>query len=241
MKQIRGDVDLADLYLKEIPSILNDVVIEGDFDISDNNIKNLNNFPAYCHRAYLSRNPLTSLIGIKQKKLSALEVNGAKIVNLEGCPEQISALTIHCRSFNSLYGSLKTMLSYGMFKIRDTQLQTMENCPDGNNVSFVLLNNELTSLVGMPNKCHDLVISNNKLKTLIGCPQHVTGLFTCENNNLESFDGFPRAINGDVTMTTSRMFNNTLMESPSYFESELRKRCKIYGRVLIKRPTGGLI
>ena len=39
MKQIRGDVDLADLYLKEIPSILNDVVIEGDFDISDNNIK----------------------------------------------------------------------------------------------------------------------------------------------------------------------------------------------------------
>jgi len=36
MKQIDGKVDLSDYLLKEIPSILNDVVIKGTLDISDN-------------------------------------------------------------------------------------------------------------------------------------------------------------------------------------------------------------
>ena len=43
MKQIQGDVDLSNLYLKELPSILTNVKVTGDF---------------YCHG-----NKLTSLVG----------------------------------------------------------------------------------------------------------------------------------------------------------------------------------
>ena len=47
MKKIIGDVKLDDLHLREIPEILNDVHIEGDVHITDNHIRNLNNFPLY--------------------------------------------------------------------------------------------------------------------------------------------------------------------------------------------------
>jgi hypothetical protein len=75
MKQIDGTVNLSDYLLKEIPSILNDVVIKGTLDISDNRIKNLNNFPLECDGVDLSDNPLTSLVGIKQKRMGILILN----------------------------------------------------------------------------------------------------------------------------------------------------------------------
>lgn len=80
MKKITGDVDLSNLYLKEIPEILNDVVIEdGMFNIDGNSIKNLNNFPISCNTLHLSRNPITSLVGIKPKQVWYLEANRTKI------------------------------------------------------------------------------------------------------------------------------------------------------------------
>ena len=43
MKHIDGSVNLSNLYLKEIPEILNGVHIKGDFDVSFNVLKSLNN------------------------------------------------------------------------------------------------------------------------------------------------------------------------------------------------------
>ena len=94
LKQIDGIVNLSDYLLKEIPSILNDVVIKGTLDISDNRIRNLNNFPLECDSVDLSDNPLTSLVGIKQKRMGVLILNRTKIQNLEGCPELVSQLII---------------------------------------------------------------------------------------------------------------------------------------------------
>ena len=45
MKQIHGDVDLTDLYLKEIPSILKDVNVGGDFNCSNNKLTSLQGAP----------------------------------------------------------------------------------------------------------------------------------------------------------------------------------------------------
>ncbi len=45
MKYIDGYVQINNLYLKEIPEILNGVHIKGDFDVSFNILKSLNNSP----------------------------------------------------------------------------------------------------------------------------------------------------------------------------------------------------
>ena len=239
MKQIDGTVNLSDYLLKEIPSILNDVVIKGTLDISDNRIKNLNNFPLECDSVDLSDNPLTSLVGIKQKRMGILILNRTKIQNLEGCPEIVSQLLIkNCASFNSLKGTLKEISGQPAYlTIRGTSLQTLEYCPKtNNNVSFRLDFNKITSLVGLPNKCNDLNISDNNLTSLVGCPQHIKGDFGCKNNNLKTFDGFPKVVEGDLYMTLSPMFDNPLMMQSYYFEREIRKRCKVYGGISLSEP-----
>ena len=45
MKHIDGSVNLSNLYLKEIPEILNGVHVKGDFDVSFNILRSLNNSP----------------------------------------------------------------------------------------------------------------------------------------------------------------------------------------------------
>ena len=239
MKKITGDVDLSNLYLKEIPSILNDVVIEdGRFNIDGNSIKKLNNFPISCNTLHLSRNPITSLVGIKPKEVWYLEANRTKIKNLDGCPEIVTTLNIKdAITFNSLQGTLKKIDTNGNFVIQGCSLSSLDNFPIlDSNVLIYLSENKLTSLVGMPTECHHLNINSNGLKTLIGCPTHITGNFRCKYNNLEDLDGFPTVINGDCIMTLSPIFNNQLMMQRSYFERELHKICRISGEVRLSDP-----
>ena len=239
MKKITGDVILSNLYLREIPSILNDVVIEdGMFNIDGNNIKNLNNFPLSCNTLHLSRNPIASLVGIKQKQVWYLEANKTKIKNLEGCPEIVTTLDIKdVITFNSLKGNLKKINTNGNFIIQGCSLSSLDNFPIiEKGVLIYISENKITSLLGMPTKCHHLNINRNGLKTLIGCPTYITGNFRCKYNNLEDLDGFPTVIDGDCIMTLSPIFNNQLMMQRSYFEKELHKRCRISGVVRLSDP-----
>lgn len=234
MKKFTGDVELYEYHLREIPDILNDVVIDGGFNICDNNIKTLNNFPADCYAIYLSGNPITSLVGIKQKYVSFLEANRLKISNLDGCPEEVKVLIVqNNQRFNSLQGSLKKISEGGTLLIKYTSLSSLDGLPViGNRATVDLSYNKLTSLIGMPKKCHNFRISGNPLTNLIGGPEHITGNFDCYEHKLQNFDGFPRIIEGNVNMSIGGgMFNNPLMKVKSYFEKELRSRCKIYGYV----------
>ena len=235
MKKIIGDVKLDDLHLREIPEILNDVHIEGDIHITDNHIRNLNNFPLSCNYAEIQYNSyLTSLVGIKQKRIKGLEIRKSKINNLEGCPEIIDEYLMikNCSRFTSLQGTLKEFAGIH-FTITFTSLKDMKHCPvtTGAVTNFQLRQNKLESLVGMPTKCHDLNINSNELKTLVGCPEHITGNFFCSNNDLQNLDGFPKLIEGDCLMTVSSLFNDPFMQIHAQFERELRKRCVIKGEV----------
>lgn len=240
MKKIIGDVKLDDLHLREIPEILNDVHIEGDIHITDNHIRNLNNFPLSCNYAEIQYNSmLTSLVGIKQKRMKGLEIRKSKINNLEGCPEIIDEYLMikNCSYFTSLQGTLKEFAGV-YFTITHTSLKDMKHCPvtTGTLTNFQLRYNNIDSLVGMPKKCHDLNISDNKLKTLVGCPEHITGNFFCSNNDLQNLDGFPKLIDGLCIMTVSSLFNNHDMMFHSQFEKELRKRCVIKGGLELSDP-----
>ena len=235
MKKIIGDLKLDKLYFREIPEILNDVHIEGNIQIADNQIRNLNNFPLSCNYAEIQYNSyLTSLVGIKQKRMKGLEIRKSKINNLEGCPEIIDEYLMikNCSRFTSLQGTLKEFAGIH-FTITFTSLKDMKHCPvtTGAVTNFQLRQNKLESLVGMPTKCHDLNINTNKLKTLVGCPEHITGNFFCSNNDLQNLDGFPKLIEGDCLMTVSSLFNDPFMQIHAQFERELRKRCVIKGEV----------
>jgi hypothetical protein len=240
MKKIIGDLKLDKLYFREIPEILNDVHIEGNIHITDNQIRNLNNFPLSCNYAEILHNiNLNSLVGIKQKRMKGLEIRQSKINNLDGCPEIIDEYLMikHCNYFTSLQGTLKEFTGK-YFTITFTSLKDMKNCPvtTGEVTNFQLRQNKLESLVGMPTKCHDLNISENKLKTLVGCPEHITGNFFCSNNDLQNLDGFPKLIEGDCLMTVSSLFNDPFMQIHAQFERELRKRCVIRGELELNDP-----
>jgi hypothetical protein len=240
MKKIIGDLKLDNLYLREIPEILNDVHIEGDVHITDNHIRNLNNFPLSCNYAEIQYNSyLTSLVGIKQKRIKGLEIRKSKINNLDGCPEIIDEYLMikHCNYFTSLQGTLKEFAGI-YFTISHTSLKDMKHCPvtTGTLTNFQLRYNNIDSLVGMPKKCHDLNISDNKLKTLVGCPEHITGNFFCSNNDLQNLDGFPKLIDGLCIMTVSSLFNDPFMQIHAQFERELRKRCVIKGGLELSDP-----
>ena len=182
---------------------------------------------------------LTSLVGIKQKRIKGLEIRKAKINNLEGCPEIIDEYLMikHCSYFTSLQGTLKEFAGI-YFTITHTSLKDMKHCPvtTGAFTNFQLRFNNIDSLVGMPKKCHDLNISDNKLKTLVGCPEHITGNFFCNDNDLQNLDGFPKLIDGLCIMTVSSLFNNHDMMFHSQFEKELRKRCVIRGGLELHDP-----
>ena len=55
MKHIDGSVKIDSLFFKEIPEILNGVHIKGDFDVSFNVLKSLNNSPVKVDGAFKCR------------------------------------------------------------------------------------------------------------------------------------------------------------------------------------------
>ena len=69
MKQIRGDVDLGNLYLKELPSILTNVKVTGTFD---------------CYG-----NKLTSLVGAPSSVGQHFNCYGNKLTSLAGAPASV--------------------------------------------------------------------------------------------------------------------------------------------------------
>ena len=63
-KKIIGDVMLKRLYLRKLPEILRDLIIDGKFSCSDNNLLSLENSPLKVTDAfYCNYNKLTSLVG----------------------------------------------------------------------------------------------------------------------------------------------------------------------------------
>ena len=69
MKQIQGDVDLGNLYLKELPSILTNVKVTGTF---------------YCHG-----NKLTSLVGAPNSVGKDFNCHGNNLKSLVGAPSSV--------------------------------------------------------------------------------------------------------------------------------------------------------
>jgi hypothetical protein len=95
MKLIQGDVDLSNQKLYELP-LLNDVIVNGNFWASGNELTNLKGCPMevtrYCDCSF---NKLTSLKGSPQKVGGDFNIRRNSLTSLEGAPEQVGA-NFHC-------------------------------------------------------------------------------------------------------------------------------------------------
>lgn len=221
-KYIKGDVNLSNLYLKEIPEIFNGVSIEGSINLTENSLTTLNNFPELVtENIELLRNPLISLVGIKQNFIKTLRVSG-KFSDFEGCPANVTRLT--CIN-NIRLTSLKHMPTNILeVKIMATSLKSLEYLTQNQRGVYYLIDCKLKSLEGLPNRCKAINVSFNELKDLSGAPEIVDGTFNCGHNPLVSLKGFPKQAENVVI--------HNFMDDHNLTIKEVRKVCNT-GKVTV--------
>jgi len=138
-KKIIGDVMLKRLYLRKLPEILRDLIIDGKFSCSDNNLLSLENSPLKVTDAfYCNYNKLITLKGCTQF-VGGFACNETNITSLEGCPQDVITF-FNCNNnrLTSLVGAPKRI--YGYFECGENNL-TLEGCPKYVGGDFFCRNN----------------------------------------------------------------------------------------------------
>ena len=95
-KKIIGDVNLSDLYLKQLPEILKDVSIDGHFYCSNNKLTSLINAPKTVGGNFVcSYNKLTSLINAPKTVGGTFRCAYNNLTSLDGAPKTVGG-DFHC-------------------------------------------------------------------------------------------------------------------------------------------------
>jgi hypothetical protein len=89
-KKIIGDVILHSLYLKELPDILKDITVSGDFYCYNNKLTTLKGAPTYVGGFFdCTYNNLTSLIGAPTNVGGNFHCYYNKLTSLDGAPTYV--------------------------------------------------------------------------------------------------------------------------------------------------------
>ena len=220
MKHIDGSVNLSNLYLKEIPEILNGVHIKGDFDVSFNVLKSLNNSPVKVDGAFkcmYNRN-LKSLLG-GPKEVGNIIVHNCSLRDLNGFPKIKKAnghVDVSGNRLTSLVGLPKIVV--GKLSIYNNPgLKTLNGCSEHIKGDFEALWLSITNCIGGPNYVGgDLYLHDTEINSLEGFPKEVTGNVYLGNTPLGSIL-FPQ--NDGGTSKAHALYD------------EIRKICKIQGDI----------
>ena len=220
MKHIDGSVNLSNLYLKEIPEILNGVHIKGDFDVSFNVLKSLNNSPVKVDGAFkcmYNRN-LKSLLG-GPKEVGNIIVHNCSLGDLNGFPKIKKAnghVDVSGNRLTSLVGLPKIVV--GKLSIYNNPgLKTLNGCSEHIKGDFEALWLSITNCIGGPKYVGgDLYLHDTEINSLEGFPKEVTGNVYLGNTPLGSML-FPQ--NDGGTSKAHALYD------------EIRKICKIQGDI----------
>jgi len=223
MKHIDGSVNLSNLYLKEIPEILNGVHIKGDFDVSFNVLKSLNNSPVKVDGAFkcmYNRN-LKSLLG-GPKEVKSLNANNCSLRDLSGIPNFSTPLIntgnidLSSNQLTSLVG-LPTKVFGKLSIYNNPGLKTLNGCSEHIKGDFEALWLSITNCIGGPKYVGgDLYLHDTEINSLEGFPKEVTGNVYLGNTPLGSIL-FPQ--NDGGTSKAHALYD------------EIRKICKIQGDI----------
>ena len=220
MKHIVGAVNLSNLYLKEIPEILNGVHVKGDFDVSFNVLKSLNNSPVKVDGAFkcmYNRN-LKSLLG-GPKEVGNIIVHNCSLGDLNGFPKIKKAnghVDVSGNRLTSLVGLPKIVV--GKLSIYNNPgLKTLNGCSEHIKGDFEALWLSITNCIGGPKYVGgDLYLHDTEINSLEGFPKEVTGNVYLGNTPLGSIL-FPQ--NDGGTSKAHALYD------------EIRKICKIQGDI----------
>lgn len=220
MKYIDGYVQINNLFFKEIPEILNGVHIKGDFDVSFNVLKSLNNSPVKVDGAFkcmYNRN-LKSLLGAP-KEVGNIIVHNCGLRDLNGFPKINKAnghVDISSNRLTSLVG-LPTIVVGKLSIYNNPGLKTLAGCPELVRGDFEALWLPITNCIGGPKYISgDLYLHDTEINSLEGFPKEVTGNVYLGNTPLGSIL-FPK--NDGQTSKAHALYD------------EIRKICKIHGDI----------
>jgi len=223
MKHIVGAVNLSNLYLKEIPEILNGVHVKGDFDVSFNILRSLNNSPVKVDGAFkcMYNKNLKSLVG-GPKEVKSLNANNCSLRDLNGIPNFSTPLIntgnidLSSNQLTSLVG-LPTKVFGKLSIYNNPGLKTLNGCSEHIKGDFEALWLSITNCIGGPKYVGgDLYLHDTEINSLEGFPKEVTGNVYLGNTPLGSIL-FPQ--NDGGTSKAHALYD------------EIRKICKIQGDI----------
>lgn len=223
MKHIVGAVNLSNLYLKEIPEILNGVHVKGDFDVSFNILRSLNNSPVKVDGAFkcIYNKNLKSLVG-GPKEVKSLNANNCSLRDLNGIPNfskpliNTGNIDLSSNQLTSLVG-LPTKVFGKLSLYNNPGLKTLNGCSEHIKGDFEALWLSITNCIGGPKYVGgDLYLHDTEINSLEGFPKEVTGNVYLGNTPLGSIL-FPQ--NDGGTSKAHALYD------------EIRKICKIQGDI----------
>ena len=224
MKYIDGSVHINSLSLKDIPEILNGVHVKGNFNVSYNVLKSLNNSPVKVDgefRCMFNKN-LKSLVG-GPKEVKSLIANNCSLRDLDGIPNFIENryfesgnIDLSSNQLTSLVG-LPTKVFGKLTIYNNPGLKTLNGCSEHINSDFEALWLPITNCIGGPKYVGgDLYLYDTEINSLEGFPKEVRGNVYLGNTPLGSIL-FPT--NGGQTSKAHALYD------------EIRKICNIYGDI----------
>ena len=186
-KHFYDNVELDDMFLREIPDNIAMYACHGSYDISNNKLTSLKNCPSFVKGNFdCSHNNLTSLRDGPQEVQGSYYCNFNKITSLDGIAKIIGGgIDISYNELTSLQG-LPTLKSNRSLKVSD---------------------NKITSLIGYGFESIEFSsfdVNSNKLTSLAGSPYRVNANYECDANPIENFVGGPKFVGRNFYATSLR-------------------------------------
>lgn len=152
-------------------------LVDGYFDISNNNLTSLEGAPETVTKDFnCSNNNLTSLLDAPYK-VGDFDCSNNKLVNLSHCPKEVS----------------------GSFDCSSNQIISIKGSPRSIKGFFKCSNNKIESLKGGPKYVETYFdCSNNNLRELAGGPLSVGQDYICNGNVLSDLDNIADEIGWDL-------------------------------------------
>jgi len=211
---LNGNLDVSDMGFEKLPDFSNLVVkggfychgnklsdlygspaqVLGDYDVSENNLKDLRGIVSHVKDLDISGNPIEKLdnLPIIGRNLTAVNI---EIENMSDVPTDIKGDVLVSNKQNTLFMVKQDGKYYNLFEQPDGFVYNGDiYIPHGTkelpNLSHIVLNGSF--------EC-----SGNKITSLNGSPKCVTGYFSVCDTLITSLEGMPEKIGENVDLVSN--------------------------------------
>ena len=191
---ITGNFDASSMDLKDLRGIKFGIV-DGDFDIADNELKSLNGCPDKVSGSFnCSSNYLNSLEGGPTSVKKDYYCSNNNLFSLDNIAQDFESLFADGNDLSSL-GKLPKEVKGDFYISYNETLKSLEGSPEIIGQDFICSDCNLETLEGGPKEVKGFFnCSNNKLENLVGGPEIVKGVYDCSRNRISSLDGIAKGV-----------------------------------------------